>query len=106
MTNFEYFKNGVGGQLMARAGFDVSNLQTWKHLAQLIHDNAPESIDALKKAHSCMSSGERPIIQAVLWAADYARQADELSNGYTYYSIASMSGEHRKTYFAIPQGEA
>jgi len=105
MAKFEYFKNGVGGQLMTRSGFDLSNLQSFNDLTILVQDNAPASLDVLRAAHKTMSSGERPIIQAILWACDYASEADQLSRGNTYRNLSSMGSEHLKTYFSILKGE-
>jgi len=100
--NFEYFKNGIGGQLCKRRlSLDLTNIHSWNELQDYIIGNCTDLLPKIKDAHAHMSSGEKPIVEAILWACDFASQADELSNGKTYYNLLSMSGDHKKTYLAI-----
>jgi len=103
---FEYFKNGLGGKICKRKlSIDLTDIESWEHLMNFVLDNRDDVLPRMKSAHATSSSGERPIIEAILWTCDFASIADELSDGKTYYHMGSMSGEYKKTYLTILAGQ-
>jgi len=99
---FEYFKNGVGGHLCKdHLNINLDAIDSWDKLMDYVIDSSDETLPKMEYAHRVVSSGERPIIEAILWVCDYSSIADKLSNNNTYSSILAMSGEHKKTYLTI-----
>jgi len=104
-NEFQIFKNGVGGDLCRRMlGVNLAGIRSWDALSALVQDSE-SIIDNLQRVYPALSSGEKPILEALLWACDYAHVADQLSGGATYRHINNMDEEHKETYLAILRQE-
>jgi len=96
--DFEYFKNNGGGNTLKMAGVNIEKIESFKGLSKALQANKDEFLPILKAAHKNLSSGEKPILEAVLCACGFAETADKLSDGRSFRSIKNMSESYKKCY--------
>lgn len=103
MSRFEDFKNGVGGSLCRRMlRIDLTHVNSWAELRAYVQAEAETLLPFWQaEAYSRISTGEKPIIEAIMFFCDYRDQADRVANSCTYYRLPLMDADHRKTYMAI-----
>jgi len=92
--NFYEFKKSPGAYVLGRANIDISEVQNWQQLRLLACQNYEAYTGALIKSYDNASSGERVLVQALLYALDFARAADQLNPNF-FQSLHRCSGEHR-----------
>jgi hypothetical protein len=101
--NFLAFKNSQPAQAMFRK-LGVPQLleaaQSWRSLRKLIVDfNDCDKGYFVDRARACegqVSSGERVLLQAILYASDFAWLADEFAADRTWRRMDDVGGEWRE----------
>lgn len=104
-ANFETFRTGPAADLLRRVfRFDLAGCVSWDdyttsllaHRAALGGDE--KFAERARSFDAVASSGERPLLQACLQAADYAWLADELAKGegegFWQRAWQSLSGDY------------
>ena len=98
--DFPHFLDGPGGAMCRRLGLEIiDECQSWQELtriAVLYNDKSNgQLVKSARALHRAASHGERPLIQAILVAADFAWLADELAEGEAWQKTESAIGKHR-----------
>jgi hypothetical protein len=97
--NFANFRDGIGGEMCRRLGFDIAKCQTWAdytRTAVAYNDSGKDClVHSARELHAVASHGELALIQACLLAADFAWLADELAGGAAWTLTESTGGRHR-----------
>jgi hypothetical protein len=82
-----------------RCGLDISRCRSWGHYTDyVVSENNRSSggfIKRVNKEAGCLSTGEVPLLQAMLHAADFSRSADGLSKT-TWATLDRTYGDHAK----------
>lgn len=94
LHNFNEFKESPGAYVLGRANINISLIESWQQLRLLACQNYEDYIGELIKSYDNASSGERVLVQALLYALDFARAADQLNPNF-FQSVHRCSGEHR-----------
>ena len=87
MPTFIDFRDGRGGYVCARMGWDISSLLTWAAFTRYVH-TLPGRVDMLKEAMQAareMSPTERLVAAAALAAADFTQQAVDLGENDAFW---------------------
>lgn len=97
--NFKTWKTLDPVEDMARKlGFDISLCNDWDdygHRFQAANDrDVGHLVKRAKKIAGILSTGELPVLQAMLHAADFSRQADEISEERTWRRLDSTYGDN------------
>ncbi|HEX5934545.1 MAG TPA: hypothetical protein VFY63_10305 [Pseudorhizobium sp.] len=81
-----------------RLGFDVAICRSWDDYSsrfQAANDrNVGHMITKAKELAGVLSTGELPVLQAMLHAADFSRQADEISEERTWQRLDYTYGDN------------
>jgi len=84
-------------QMAHRCGIDIRNCRSWGNYRDLVVSENDRTSGALitriKKEADCLSTGEKPVLQAMLHAADFSRFADGLSKT-TWSTLDRTYGDH------------
>lgn len=85
--------------MAARLGFEdaLSRCQSWDdYTRQFIRANDANGrmVKAAKGLWGYLSTGERPVLAAMLHAADFSRFADKFSEGETWSALDRTYGDH------------
>lgn len=89
--------------MAATLGLDISLCQTWDSFRRAAveannGDDFPSTagvfVDRCRAIYRVASNGERPLILAIMYSADFARQADEFAGGSAFLSFESADPEH------------
>lgn len=99
ILTFSDFKRGRGGA-MAEAvfGVDLSTCHSWDNFqSEFIRANGQDGsmIARAREVYGVLSKGERVLRCAILYACDFARQADELSGLDTWKMLDDAARECR-----------
>lgn len=97
---FAHFRDGPGGAMCRRLGLEiVDDCQSWEEFTRIavLYNDKSEGrlVQSASALFGVASHGERPLIQAILVAADFAWLADELAEGEAWRQTESTSGRHR-----------
>jgi hypothetical protein len=98
--NFDTWKNlpPVFG-MARRLGFDIRRCADWADYTQCFiraNDRDGHLVHAARQTAASLSTGEIPVLQAMLAAADFAWLADELGQNRTWDRLDRTHGEHSK----------
>ncbi|MCJ8519076.1 hypothetical protein ABID21_002216 [Pseudorhizobium tarimense] len=81
-----------------RLGFDVGSCHSWDDYSsrfQAANDrNVGHMVKKAKEIAGVLSTGELPVLQAMLHAADFSRQADEISDERTWRRLDHTYGDN------------
>lgn len=85
--------------MAARLGFEdtLSQCQSWDdYTRQFIRANDADGrmVKAAEGLWGYLSTGERPVLAAMLHAADFSRSADRFSDGETWSALDRTYGDH------------
>lgn len=82
MIGFRIFRDGIGGDVAARLGLDISGLNSWSEYTTVaVAFNGRDEGRLVHRARAyaaVCSTGERLVLLAALHAADFAWLADEM----------------------------
>lgn len=97
--DFNTWKNLDPVEDVARKlGFDVSRCSSWEDYGdrfRVANDkDAGHMIKRAKEIAGHLSTGELPVLQAMLHAADFSRQADEISEERTWRRLDHTYGDN------------
>lgn len=101
--DFSAFRSGPGGAMARNLGIPIDECSTWwmfTEAAVAANDafgpGAGRVVAAARKLMGKAASGELAVLQAVLYAADFAWLADEFGAeiGGTWRKMESTGGEH------------
>ncbi|CAO3434191.1 hypothetical protein [Azospirillum endophyticum] len=85
MLTFQMFAAGPGGEMSRRLGLRLDGVSDWTGFAVAASaaNRGPGAalVAAARELYCHVSTGERAVLLAALWAADYAWLADELMSG-------------------------
>lgn len=85
-------------QMAARVGLNIDPCRSWGDYTEAFcAENDRTGGDLIKRARSAagvLSTGEVPVLLAMLHAADYDRVADQLSGKDIWWRFARTSGDH------------
>lgn len=99
-ATFRHWRNlSIVKQVTSGLNLDVGKCCSWQHLAEHVGETITiagsaawgEKVRDLNNRHS---AGERPVLWAVLHAAQLSELADELSYGRFFAQLADSHGEH------------
>lgn len=93
LPTFVDFVSGPGGQIAAGLGVPVSKCTSWQAFTAACCETDGFSDAAKHYAETC-SGGERVVLAAILYAADYAGLADTLSKG-TWRALSFTGGDYK-----------
>lgn len=97
--DFNTFKNLDPVEDVARKlGFDIARCQSWDDYTsrfQAANDrDVGHLVKRAKELAGVLSTGELPVLQAMLHAADFSRQADEISEERTWRRLDYTYGDN------------
>lgn len=98
--DFPTWKNlGPVKEIAARMGFeeDLSKATTWDdYTSRFIraNDNNGRMVNAAQSLWGYLSRGERPVLAAMLHAADFSRFSDKFSDGGIWRDLDHTYGKH------------
>ena len=75
MTTFREFRDGPAGDLACRMGLDISGCISWRHFTDMAvaYNNCEgRLVEAGRRLYGIASTGEKPVVCALLAAADFA----------------------------------
>lgn len=82
MLTYKTFAAGPGGEISRRLGLRLDGVTDWNGYTAaalaLYHGHGAPLVTAARELYSHVSIGERAVLLACLWAADYLWLADEL----------------------------
>ena len=103
MPTFQDFRSGPGADIARRIfAFAISNLESWADFRAAVAgaSNKPGFLERIQDEIPRMSSSEEAIALAILHAADYGDQADQL-DGHFLRLFRQCSGSHRDAALAV-----
>ncbi|WP_412050253.1 hypothetical protein ACK6D9_00710 [Hoeflea sp. Naph1] len=81
-----------------RLRLDLSDCRKWSDFTTVFGDENDRTqgdlVERIQKLACVVSSGELPVLQAILHAADYSRVADELAGDDNWRRLSRTSGDH------------
>lgn len=87
-------------EMCGRLGLDLNGCQTWSGFTEYVVEANRASgrtwVGKVREEEGSMSSGERPVLWAMLHAADFSWLADELSDGRFLRKVEDTDGEYRR----------
>jgi hypothetical protein len=97
--NFDTWKNLDPVEDIAhKLSFDVSRCSSWDDYSsrfQAANDrDVGHLVKRAKEIAGVLSTGELPVLQAMLHAADFSRQADALAEGTTWKGLDNTHGDN------------
>ena len=96
--DFTNFRDGPGGEICARFGFDISGYADWREMRHGFGDQneAGAMEKKLRQFDGYASSGERAVLLGFLFALGFYSLADELAEGRAFrsMSIACFNLDH------------
>ncbi len=101
MTTFREFRDGPAGDLACRMGLDISGCISWRHFTDMAvaYNNCEgRLVEAGRRLYGIASTGEKPVVCALLAAADFAWLADELCDHPTslWWQLERTCGVHAR----------
>ena len=79
-------------------GFNIAACVSWQHYGERFRaandKNVGHLVNRAREIADRLSSGELPVMLALLHAADFSAQADELSRGETWSMLDYTHGDH------------
>lgn len=93
--SFQQFRDGVGGEVMRRAGVSLAGCQSWQDYAAALRARGSALVEAVRAEGPVLSTGERGVLCAALVAGDYAWLADEIADGGAWQQISRTGGDYR-----------
>jgi hypothetical protein len=95
--DFTHFRDGIGGRMCQRLGLDISGCMHWLDYTRTAVAYNTETdgslLAAARRLHSVASQGELALIEAILMAADFGWQADDLAAGAAWQNAAATHSE-------------
>jgi hypothetical protein len=87
-------------EMALRVGLDISRCREWSDYTEAFCNQNDRTngalIDRVRSVFDNLSSGELPVLLAMLHAADYSRVADELVGSVNWRRLDQTYGEHAK----------
>jgi hypothetical protein len=87
-------------EMCGRLGLDLNGCQTWSGFTEYVVETNRASgrtwVGKVREEEGSMSLGERPVLWAMLHAADFSWLADELSDGRFLRKVEDTHGDHRR----------
>ena len=97
--DFAAFKAGPGGVMARALGIGVDGCSTWRQfMSAAIAFNDSQLgvlVDRARHLDGVVSSGQRPLLQAILHAVDFSWLADELGAGKTWRQLEVPDSDYR-----------
>lgn len=97
--DFDTWKNLDPVEDVARKlGFDIGSCRSWDHYGSRFRaandKDTGHLVKRAKELAGVLSTGELPVLQAMLHAADFSRQADEISEERTWRRLDNTYGDN------------
>jgi hypothetical protein len=94
--DFDAFKHLDPVEDIARKlGFDIGSCRSWDDYGSRFQAaNDKDAGHMVKEIAGILSTGELPVLQAMLHAADFSRQADEISEERTWRRLDYTHGDN------------
>jgi hypothetical protein len=84
-------------QMADGIGFDIEPCHNWEDYGtrfRAANDSDGDMVNAARNLFGGLSTGERPVLVAMLHAADFSWLADELSGNETWTLLSRTYGNH------------
>ncbi len=95
-TTFTDFRDGLGGDVCGRIGFDASTATGWRNFTARLREHDGSSgrlLAAAEEFSGVCSSGERIVLAAVLASGGWNQDADRICPGFWQRTLGSGMGE-------------
>lgn len=96
VTTFTDFRDGLGGDICGRLGFDASKATGWRDLTARLREHDGTSgrfLAAAKEFSGVCSSGERVVLAAILASGGWYENADTICPGFWQRTMGGGMGE-------------
>lgn len=89
------FFDQVGGRILRRIGIP-QHIKSFDDLIEYLAGEEGEvALTAIMEAKQWLSSGELPVVLAVLWRCGYPHLADEMADGRAFQMLCAMDDRHK-----------